>query len=82
MPIPPGTPLRRDGRFPALCTDGGRFLAHLGVAASRRSPKIEALLADLRSVLPRDGKALVFSQLKVWAYIVMTYAIMGYAGMV
>jgi E3 ubiquitin-protein ligase SHPRH len=64
VPLPPDVTLRRDGKYPALCTDGGRFLAHRSIAASRRSPKVEALLDDLRKVLPEDRKALVFSQLK------------------
>jgi hypothetical protein len=42
--------LHRDGRYPALSMDGGRFLAHLHRAAMRRSPKISALVVDLREV--------------------------------
>lgn len=57
----------RDGRYPALSMDGGRFLAHLHRAALRRSPKINALVADLREALNAPGaagKAVVFSQLR------------------
>lgn len=57
----------RDGRYPALSMDGGRFLAHLHRAAMRRSPKMCALVADLREALSRPGaagKAVVFSQLR------------------
>ena len=47
--------------------EGGRFLAHLHRAAMRRSPKINALVADLREALNKPGaagKAVVFSQLR------------------
>ena len=57
----------RDGRYPALSMDGGRFLAHLHRAAMRRSPKMCALVTDLRDALSRPGaagKVVVFSQLR------------------
>jgi E3 ubiquitin-protein ligase SHPRH len=47
--------------------DGGRFLAHVHRACARRSPKIAALVADLRSHFAKSGasgKAVVFSQLR------------------
>ena len=57
----------RDGRYPALSMDGGRFLAHLHRAAMRQSPKMSALVRDLREALATpggSGKAVVFSQLR------------------
>ena len=57
----------RDGRYPALSMDGGRFLAHLHRAAMRQSPKMSALVRDLRESLASpggSGKAVVFSQLR------------------
>ena len=47
--------------------DGGRFLAHVHRACMRQSPKIAALVADLREHFARpgaSGKAVVFSQLR------------------
>ena len=69
LPLPPGENPGdyRDGRYPALSMDGGRFLAHLHRAAMRRSPKMAALVEDLKHALDAPGatgKAVVFSQLR------------------
>ena len=69
LPLPSGEDPNdhRDGRYPALSMDGGRFLAHVHRACARRSPKIAALVADLRSHFAKSGasgKAVVFSQLR------------------
>ena len=69
LPLPPGEDPgdHRDGRYPALSMDGGRFLAHVHRACMRQSPKIAALVADLREHFARpgaSGKAVVFSQLR------------------
>ena len=69
LPLPPGEDPgdHRDGRYPALSMDGGRFLAHVHRACMRRSPKIAALVADLREAFAKpgaSGKAVVFSQLR------------------
>ena len=69
LPLPPGEDPgdHRDGRYPALSMDGGRFLAHVRRACARRSPKMAALVADLREAFKRpgaSGKAVVFSQLR------------------
>ena len=69
LPLPDGeNPADyRDGRYPALSMDGGRFLAHLHRAAMRQSPKMSALVRDLREALAApggSGKAVVFSQLR------------------
>ncbi len=57
----------RDGRYPALSMDGGRFLAHVHRACARRSPKMAALVADVKAALAApnaSGKIVVFSQLR------------------
>jgi E3 ubiquitin-protein ligase SHPRH len=57
----------RDGRYPALSMDGGRFLAHVHRACARQSPKISAVVSDLREAIAvpnGSGKAVVFSQLR------------------
>jgi hypothetical protein len=41
IPMPAGGAPRMNGRYPALCVDGGCFLAHHGVAAVRYSPKVQ-----------------------------------------
>ncbi|ACO67442.1 SNF2 super family [Micromonas commoda] len=69
LPLPDGeNPADyRDGRYPALSMDGGRFLAHLHRASMRQSPKMSALVRDLREALAApggSGKAVVFSQLR------------------
>ena len=55
LPLPPGEDQgdHRDGRYPALSMDGGRFLAHVRRACARRSPKMAALVADLREAFKR-----------------------------
>lgn len=69
LPLPPheNPNDHRDGRYPALSMDGGRFLAHVHRACMRQSPKISALVSDLKQNFKRkggSGKAVVFSQLR------------------
>jgi len=63
VPLPAGTGMWRDGRYPTLSIDGGLFLAHLRLATASLSPKAHALLEHLRRQ-PAGSKAVVFSQLK------------------
>ena len=45
IPMPSGVAPHRSSRFPALCVDGGCFLAHHAVAAARYSPKVRLRFA-------------------------------------